>query len=141
MISSLSGTYIDETFQKLVQTEAGEFADGLGNPIQFPSRSSMGVQIQVSGNTIYSGLKGTRHIPFSCQFLKVRAISSTPITATIELRVNDVEVYTIQMSNASTYYDSSPVVELAEDDMLQFYVVDNIVNVSDLVIYLDVEYI
>lgn len=32
-IPSLSGSYIDQTYQRLVQTNGSEFADGLGNPI------------------------------------------------------------------------------------------------------------
>jgi len=34
-IPSLLGSYIDQTYQRLVQTQGGEFADGLGNPITF----------------------------------------------------------------------------------------------------------
>ena len=34
-IPSLLGTYIDETYQRLVQTDGIDFADGLGNPITF----------------------------------------------------------------------------------------------------------
>lgn len=34
-IPSLLGTYIDETYQRLVQTDGTDFADGLGNPITF----------------------------------------------------------------------------------------------------------
>jgi hypothetical protein len=34
-IPSLLGSYIDETYQRLVQTQGGEFADGFGNPITF----------------------------------------------------------------------------------------------------------
>ena len=34
-IPSLLGSYIDETYQRLVQTQGGEYADGLGNPITF----------------------------------------------------------------------------------------------------------
>jgi hypothetical protein len=34
-IPSLLGSYIDQTYQRLVQTQGGEFADGLGNTITF----------------------------------------------------------------------------------------------------------
>lgn len=34
-IPSLLGSYIDETYQRLIQTDGIEFADGLGNPITF----------------------------------------------------------------------------------------------------------
>ena len=34
-IPSLLGSYIDETYQRLVQVSGSEFADGLGNPITF----------------------------------------------------------------------------------------------------------
>jgi len=34
-IPSLLGSYIDQTYQRLVQTDGAEFADGLGNPITF----------------------------------------------------------------------------------------------------------
>jgi hypothetical protein len=34
-IPSLLGTYIDETYQRLVQVSGSEYADGLGNPITF----------------------------------------------------------------------------------------------------------
>ena len=34
-IPSLSGSYIDETYYRLVQISGSEFADGLGNPITF----------------------------------------------------------------------------------------------------------
>jgi len=34
-IPSLLGTYIDETYQRLVQTDGTDFADGVGNPITF----------------------------------------------------------------------------------------------------------
>lgn len=41
-IPSLFDSYIDETFQRLVQTtgSGAEFADGLGNPITFPTTST-----------------------------------------------------------------------------------------------------
>jgi hypothetical protein len=34
-IPSLSGSYIDQTFQRIVQVSGSSFADGLGNPITF----------------------------------------------------------------------------------------------------------
>ena len=34
-IPSLLGSYIDETYQRLVQVSGSEFADGLGNKITF----------------------------------------------------------------------------------------------------------
>ena len=34
-IPSLLGSYIDETYQRLVQVSGSEFADGLGNTITF----------------------------------------------------------------------------------------------------------
>jgi hypothetical protein len=34
-IPSLLGSYIDETYQRLVQVSGSEFADGLGNSITF----------------------------------------------------------------------------------------------------------
>ena len=34
-IPSLLGTYIDETYQRLVQTDGTDFANGLGVPITF----------------------------------------------------------------------------------------------------------
>ena len=34
-IPSLLGSYIDETYQRLVQVSGSEYADGLGNPITF----------------------------------------------------------------------------------------------------------
>lgn len=34
-IPSLLGSYVDETYQRLVQVSGSEFADGLGNPISF----------------------------------------------------------------------------------------------------------
>ena len=34
-IPSLLGSYIDQTYQRLVQVSGSEFADGLGNPISF----------------------------------------------------------------------------------------------------------
>jgi hypothetical protein len=41
-IPSLLGSYIDETYQRLVQVSGSEFADGLGNPIVFPSGGGSG---------------------------------------------------------------------------------------------------
>ena len=34
-IPTLSGSYIDETYGRLVQVSGAEFADGFGNPISF----------------------------------------------------------------------------------------------------------
>lgn len=55
-IPSLLDSYIDETYQRLVQTAAGgtEFADGLGNPITFGTTNtgSLLLTASVSLNTI-----------------------------------------------------------------------------------------
>lgn len=53
-IPTLSGSYIDETFGRLVQTDGIEFADGLGNPITFGQTptGSLLVTASVVGNTI-----------------------------------------------------------------------------------------
>jgi hypothetical protein len=51
-IPSLSGSYIDQTYQRLVQvTGSGtEFADGLGNPITFG-----GAPFPFTGNAVITG--------------------------------------------------------------------------------------
>jgi len=41
-IPTLSGSYIDETYIRLVQVSGSEFADGLGNPISFGAGSLSG---------------------------------------------------------------------------------------------------
>ena len=41
-IPTLSGSYIDETYIRLVQVSGSEFADGLGNPISFGNGSLSG---------------------------------------------------------------------------------------------------
>lgn len=53
-IPSLSGSYIDQTYQRLVQTQGGEFADGLGNPITFGTTptGSLLTTASAAGNTI-----------------------------------------------------------------------------------------
>jgi len=53
-IPTLSGSYIDETYQRLVQVSGGEYADGLGNPISFGTTStgSLLTTASVSLNTI-----------------------------------------------------------------------------------------
>lgn len=55
-IPTLSGSYIDQTYQRLVQTDATrtQFADGLGNPITFGTTptSSLLVTASAAGNII-----------------------------------------------------------------------------------------
>jgi hypothetical protein len=53
-IPTLSGSYIDETYQRLVQVSGAEFADGLGNPITFGTTptGSLLVTASAAGNII-----------------------------------------------------------------------------------------
>jgi len=53
-IPTLSGSYIDETYGRLVQVSGNEFADGLGNPITFGTTptSSLLTTASAAGNTI-----------------------------------------------------------------------------------------
>jgi len=57
-IPTLSGSYIDETYIRLVQVSGSEFADGLGNPISFgPGTLSDGINGYIpiwSGSTVLS---------------------------------------------------------------------------------------
>ena len=60
-IPSLLGSYIDETYQRLVQVSGSEFADGLGNPISFggatiPHGPINSIQYNLDG-TNFSGSK------------------------------------------------------------------------------------
>jgi hypothetical protein len=54
-IPSLLGSYIDETYQRLVQTQGGEFADGLGNPITFGSTFPFIGNAVITGSLIMTG--------------------------------------------------------------------------------------
>lgn len=48
-IPTLSGSYIDETYGRLIQTSGSEYADGFGNPIHFSSGPINSVQINKDG--------------------------------------------------------------------------------------------
>jgi len=52
-IPSLLGSYIDQTYQRLVQTtgSGAEFADGLGNPISFGTTTPGGSNTQIQFNS------------------------------------------------------------------------------------------
>lgn len=52
-IPSLLGTYIDETYQRLVQTDGTDFADGLGNPITFGTIDTG--SFAITGSNIFKG--------------------------------------------------------------------------------------
>jgi hypothetical protein len=57
-IPSLSGSYIDQTFQRLVQVSGSSFADGLGSPISFGGTTIPGgpiTSIQFNSNSTFSG--------------------------------------------------------------------------------------
>jgi len=58
-IPSLSGSYIDQTFQRLVQTNDArtEFADGLGRPVSFGTTTPGGLNtsIQFNSASVFSG--------------------------------------------------------------------------------------
>jgi hypothetical protein len=63
-IPSLLGSYIDETYQRLVQTNGSEFADGLGNPITFGtidtgSFATTGSNIFIGDQTITGSISMT----------------------------------------------------------------------------------
>lgn len=51
-IPSLLGSYIDETYQRLVQTDGVKFADGLGNEITFGTIDTGSFAITGSNNFI-----------------------------------------------------------------------------------------
>ena len=52
-IPSLLGSYIDETYQRLVQVSGSEFADGLGNPITFGTIDTS--SFATTGSNIFIG--------------------------------------------------------------------------------------
>jgi hypothetical protein len=52
-ISSLLGSYIDETYQRLVQTDGVSFADGLGNPITFGTINTG--SFAITGSNVFLG--------------------------------------------------------------------------------------
>jgi len=52
-IPSLLGSYIDETYQRLVQVSGSEFADGLGNPITFGTINTS--SFATTGSNIFIG--------------------------------------------------------------------------------------
>jgi len=59
-IPTLSGSYIDQTYQRLVQTDSTrtQFADGLGNPISFGTTTVPGgpnTSLQFNDNATFSG--------------------------------------------------------------------------------------
>ena len=63
-IPSLLGSYIDETYQRLVQVSGSEFADGLGNPITFGtidtgSFATTGSNIFIGNQTITGSISMT----------------------------------------------------------------------------------
>ena len=54
-IPSLLGSYIDETYSRLVQTQGGEFADGLGNLITFGSTFPFAGNAVITGSLVITG--------------------------------------------------------------------------------------
>jgi len=63
-IPSLLGSYIDETYQRLVQVSGSEYADGLGNPITFGtidtgSFATTGSNIFIGNQTITGSISMT----------------------------------------------------------------------------------
>jgi hypothetical protein len=49
-IPSLLGSYIDQTYQRLVQVSGSSYADGLGNPISFG-----GAPFPYTGDAVITG--------------------------------------------------------------------------------------
>lgn len=134
-IEALSESYIDETYGKLVQTENGEFADGLGNPITIPNTQSIGIRIYTIDNYITSGLKGIRHIPFKCDITKIRAISN--VSGSIEVTIKKMDntiIDSVLIDSDNSYYNILDY-ELLEDEVIKFDVNSNSIDITDITIF------
>ena len=101
-IPSLLGSYIDETYQRLVQTTGSgtEFADGLGNPITFGTTAPAGpnTSIQFNGNGVFSG---SNNFTYSSGSNAIYLTGSLNITGS-----NTIKGYT-QFMPVSTNIDNS----------------------------------
>jgi hypothetical protein len=81
-IETLSGSYIDETYGRLVQISGSEFADGFGNPISFgggPGGSISTIQINRDG----TNFTGSNNLTFQNDTLTITG--SLSITGSLTL--------------------------------------------------------
>lgn len=103
---------------------------------------TVGGRIITYDSSITPGSKGYRHIGYNCSIVKTRAVSDTVGSIYINVKRAGTTLGTISLTNQSASIDTvltGWTTSLTQDDLLEFYVSQSSINITNISFFLDVQ--
>jgi hypothetical protein len=132
---AITASYISPTFISASAAAAG-FGSG-GEVIE-----TVGFRVYTDDTSITAGLKGYRHIGFDSNIVKTRSIANTNGNIDVNVKRSGVTLGTISLSNQSSSLDTTLTgwtTQLSTNDLLEFYISQSSVFITDISIFIDIQ--
>jgi len=103
---------------------------------------TVGGRIFTYDSSIAPGSKGFRHIGHNCNIVKTRVISDTVGSIYINVKRFGTTIGTVFLSGQSSSIDTALTgwnTSLIQDDLLEFYVSQSSVNITNVTFFLDIQ--
>jgi hypothetical protein len=107
-----------------------------------PYITTIGTRITTDNTYIIEGSKGYKHIGYNANIVKTRTIANTNGNIDVNIKRNGITLGTISLTNQSSSLDTTLTgwtTQLNTDDLLEFYVSQSSLYITDLTIFIDIQ--
>ena len=107
-----------------------------------PYITTIGTRIITDNTYIIEGSKGYKHIGYNANIVKTRTIANTNGNIDVNIKRNGITLGTISLTNQSSSLDTiltGWTTQLNINDLLEFYVSQSSLYITDLTIFIDIQ--